>query len=106
MPCLSRACLLVAATLLAALALPALAQVPDFPRGFRAEKIKLGDVTLHVRHGGSGPVILALHGFGDSGDMWAPLAAAMARDHRLVAPDLRGIGLSSHPETGYDKKSQ
>jgi pimeloyl-ACP methyl ester carboxylesterase len=47
-----------------------------------------------------------LHGFGDTGDMWAPVAAVLAKDHRVVVPDLRGMGLSSHPESGYDKKTQ
>ena len=47
-----------------------------------------------------------LHGFGDTGDMWAPLAASIVRDHTVVIPDLRGMGLSSHPESGYDKKTQ
>jgi pimeloyl-ACP methyl ester carboxylesterase len=47
-----------------------------------------------------------LHGFADSGDMWAPLAAELSRDHTVVVPDLRGMGLSSHPETGYEKKAQ
>ena len=38
--------------------------------------------------------------------MWAPLAADLARDHTVVVPDLRGMGLSSRPEGGYDKKTQ
>ena len=62
--------------------------------------------TIHVRIGGHGPLVLLLHGFGDSGDMWAPLAARLVADHRVIVPDLRGMGLSSHPETGYDKKSE
>jgi pimeloyl-ACP methyl ester carboxylesterase len=47
-----------------------------------------------------------LHGFGDTGDMWAPLAANLARDHTVVVPDLRGMGLSSQPPGGYDKRTQ
>ena len=47
-----------------------------------------------------------LHGFGDTGDMWAPVAAVLAKGHSVVVPDLRGLGLSSHPESGYDKKTQ
>ncbi len=47
-----------------------------------------------------------LHGFGDTGDMWGPLAATLVHDYRIVAPDLRGMGLASHPEDGYDKKKQ
>jgi pimeloyl-ACP methyl ester carboxylesterase len=47
-----------------------------------------------------------LHGFGDTGDMWAPVAAALAKDHVVIVPDLRGMGLSAHPDTGYTKKNQ
>jgi pimeloyl-ACP methyl ester carboxylesterase len=47
-----------------------------------------------------------LHGFADTGDMWAPLAVVLAQDHTVIVPDLRGMGLSSHPEGGYDKKMQ
>jgi len=38
--------------------------------------------------------------------MWAPLAAELARDHTVVVPDLRGMGRSARPESGYDKKTQ
>jgi pimeloyl-ACP methyl ester carboxylesterase len=38
--------------------------------------------------------------------MWAPLAAELARDHTVIVPDLRGLGLSSQPDSGYDKKTQ
>jgi pimeloyl-ACP methyl ester carboxylesterase len=47
-----------------------------------------------------------LHGFATTGDMWAPLAAALVADHTVVVPDLRGLGLSSKPSGGYDKKTQ
>jgi predicted nucleic acid-binding protein len=33
--------------------------------------------TIHVRVGGRGPAVVMLHGFGDTGDMWAPLAAGL-----------------------------
>jgi pimeloyl-ACP methyl ester carboxylesterase len=61
---------------------------------------------MHIRAGGQGPAVVLLHGFGATGDMWAPLAAALARDHTVVGPDLRGMGLSSHPADGYDKRTQ
>ena len=97
--------LLTALTLLA-LSAPTHAQMTPFPNSFRTQNIPAGDVTLHVRIGGKGPAIVLLHGFGDTGDMWAPLAADLARDHTVVVPDLRGMGLSSIPESGYDKKTQ
>jgi pimeloyl-ACP methyl ester carboxylesterase len=77
-----------------------------FPSAFRTEQIKADDATVHVRVGGQGLAIVMLHGFADTGDMWAPLATALAPEHTVVAPDLRGMGLSSHPEGGYDKKTQ
>lgn len=77
-----------------------------FPAGFRTKNIKANGITLHVRVGGKGPAVVLLHGFGDTGDMWAPVTKALVNDHTVVVPDLRGFGLSAHPKTGYDKKTQ
>ncbi|HEY2050832.1 MAG TPA: alpha/beta hydrolase [Caulobacteraceae bacterium] len=77
-----------------------------FPPGFSIRDIPTNDATIHVRVGGRGPAVVLLHGFGDTGDMWAPMAADLARDHTVVAPDLRGLGLSSKPAGGFDKKTQ
>ena len=81
-------------------------QVTPFPAGFHTQEIKTDAVTLYVRAGGHGPAVVLIHGFGDTGDMWAPLAAELARDHTVIVPDLRGMGLSSHPDGGYDKRTQ
>ena len=89
-----------------AIAIPAAGKVLPFPAGFSSETIQTDGATTYVRIGGSGPAVLLLHGFGDTGDMWAPLAARLVRDHTVVVPDLRGMGLSSHPDSGYDKKTQ
>ena len=98
---------LVSALGVLALALPAAAQVTPFPGDFRTQEITTDDgATLHIRFGGQGPAVVLLHGFGDTGDMWAPLAAALAPDYTVVVPDLRGMGLSSHPADGYDKRTQ
>jgi pimeloyl-ACP methyl ester carboxylesterase len=86
---------------------PALADgVQPFPAAFRVQDVPVNGATIHVRSGGRGPAVVLIHGFGDTGDMWAPLAARLVKDHRVVVPDLRGMGLSSHPETGYDKKNE
>jgi pimeloyl-ACP methyl ester carboxylesterase len=82
------------------------AGVQPFPVGFRTHDVPVPGAQIHVRVGGHGPTVLLIHGFGDTGDMWAPLAARLASRYTVVAPDLRGMGLSSHPETGYDKKSE
>lgn len=86
--------------------LPAPAGIQSFPSDFKTKDIQTEGATIHVRMGGQGPAVIMLHGFADTGDMWAPLAAELARDHTVIVPDLRGMGLSSHPETGYDKKTQ
>jgi pimeloyl-ACP methyl ester carboxylesterase len=80
--------------------------VGTFPRTFQTRNLKTDGVTIHLRTGGQGSAVVMLHGFGDTGDMWAPVAAVLAKDHSVVVPDLRGMGLSSHPESGYDKKTQ
>lgn len=49
---------------------------------------------LHVADSGSGPVVLLLHGNGEDGASLAPVAADLARDHRVLAPDARGHGRS------------
>ena len=77
-----------------------------FPRDFKVRNIKTSGAAIHVRYGGQGPAVVLLHGFGDTGDMWAPVATALCKDHTIVVPDLRGMGLSSHPRGGYDKKTQ
>jgi len=85
---------------------PAAAQGFKFPAGFAVREIATNGATIHVRSGGTGPAIVLLHGYGETGDMWAPLAADLARDHTVIVPDLRGLGLSSKPPGGFDKKTQ
>jgi pimeloyl-ACP methyl ester carboxylesterase len=84
---------------------PALAVEP-FPKSFKTREIQTNGTTLYVRIGGTGPAVVLLHGFADTGDMWAPLAAVLVKDHTVIVPDLRGMGLSAHPDTGYTKKNQ
>ena len=79
--------------------------IRSFPKNFRVQKIKIDGATIHVRAGGKGPTVVMLHGFGDTGDMWAPVAAVLIHNHTVVVPDLRGMGLSSHPQGGYEKKT-
>ncbi|HEY3987786.1 MAG TPA: alpha/beta hydrolase [Acidobacteriaceae bacterium] len=78
----------------------------SFPPGFAIRAIETNGITIHTRVGGQGPAVVLLHGFGTTGDMWIPLAAALVADHTVIVPDLRGLGLSSKPRAGYDKKTQ
>src|SRR5271157_2760087 len=86
--------------------LPVSADVAPYPSTFQARQIETNGTNLYVRVGGTGPAVVLLHGFGDTGDMWAPVAAVLMKDHTVVVPDLRGMGLSSHPQGGYEKKTQ
>ncbi|RWX57831.1 alpha/beta hydrolase, partial [Mesorhizobium sp. M2A.F.Ca.ET.039.01.1.1] len=98
--------MVVAALGLLLSALPVSAKIVPFPHGFKTQTIETNRTSLHVRVGGQGPAVIMLHGFGDSGDMWAPVAAKLMKDHTVIVPDLRGMGLSAHPDTGYTKKNQ
>lgn len=87
-------------------ATPAFAKIERFPAEFKIQKISVNGASIYVRVGGKGPAVVMLHGFGDTGDMWAPLAKALYQNHTVIVPDLRGMGLSSQPKSGYDKKNQ
>jgi pimeloyl-ACP methyl ester carboxylesterase len=90
----------------ALLAAPVLARVQPFPASFKHETIATNGTQIHVRVGGKGPAVVLLHGYGETGDMWGALAAELEREHTVIVPDLRGMGLSSRPAGGYDKKTQ
>jgi pimeloyl-ACP methyl ester carboxylesterase len=97
---------LVATIVAAVLATAAHAHVEPFPASFHTQMVETNGTRLYVRVGGQGPAVVLLHGFGDTGDMWAPLAAVLVKDHTVIVPDLRGMGLSAHPDAGYTKKNQ
>lgn len=96
--------LVLSATLSAASA--ANAAIVDFPKSFHTQEIASNGTTLHVRIGGSGPAVVLIHGYGDTGDMWAPLAAELVHNHTVIVPDLRGMGLSAVATKGFEKKNQ
>ncbi|PYX43694.1 MAG: alpha/beta hydrolase [Acidobacteria bacterium] len=80
---------------------------PSLPSSFQAKTIHSpAGADIFVRWGGKGSVVLLIHGYAENSDSWAPLAGDLMKDHTVVVPDLRGIGKSSKPEGGYDKKTQ
>lgn len=78
----------------------------DFPQGFHTQEIATNGTTLHVRVGGKGPAVVLLHGYGETGDMWTPLAADLARTHTVIVPDLHGMGLSATAASGFEKANE
>jgi pimeloyl-ACP methyl ester carboxylesterase/uncharacterized RmlC-like cupin family protein len=80
---------------------------PSLPSSFQARTVHSPEgADIFVRWGGTGPVVVLLHGYAENSDSWAPLAQDLMKDHTVVVPDLRGIGRSSKPAGGYDKKTQ
>src|SRR5947209_7684928 len=80
---------------------------PSLPATFKPQTIATPDgAGIYVRSAGAGPVVVLLHGYAETSDSWAPLAEDLAKDHTVVVPDLLGIGRSSRPPNGYDKKTQ
>jgi pimeloyl-ACP methyl ester carboxylesterase len=66
----------------------------------------LRTVTIHYLKAGTGQKTLVLiHGFGETSDMWIPLFDEFGKDYTIIAPDMRGLGESSRPVAGYDKKT-
>ncbi len=80
--------------------------MPFVFEGFATTRVDTGRDTggamINAVHGGSGPPVLLLHGFPQTHAMWHQVAPALAREHTVVAPDLRGYGDSSRPAAGDD----
>ena len=70
--------------------------------GFTLSTVATGEVDLRVRHAGSGPPLLLLHGHPQTHAMWHRVAPRLAADFTVIAPDLRGYGGSSRPPTTPD----
>jgi pimeloyl-ACP methyl ester carboxylesterase len=64
---------------------------------------ELPGVRLHYLIAGEGDPIVLLHGYAETSHMWRPLIAELAANHTVIAPDLRGFGESSIPESDYTK---
>ena len=65
----------------------------------------LEDVTLHYVIAGSGDPVVLLHGWPQTWYEWRYIIPALADRYTVIAPDMRGIGDSSRPVAGYDKRT-
>src|SRR6266853_5472491 len=70
-----------------------------FP-GFKHLDMRTKGAVIRVRHGGSGPPLLLLHGYPNNHVLWYAVAARLAERYHVVLADLRGYGDSSLPESG------
>ena len=62
--------------------------------GLEQATVEVDDCRWRYLQGGSGPVLVVLHGFGADGDNWLRVAPALTRHFRVIAPDLPGFGQS------------
>jgi pimeloyl-ACP methyl ester carboxylesterase len=73
---------------------------------YQSQTASVNGVKIHYLKAGNGKkVLVLLHGFGETSNMWLPLFSEFGKDFTIIAPDLRGLGNSSKPATGYDKKT-
>ena len=73
---------------------------------YQSKTAQVSGVRIHYLRAGTGKKLLVLiHGFCDTSHMWIPLFDEFGKDYTIIAPDLRGLGESSRPASGYDKKT-
>ncbi len=97
---------LIAISLAATSAQIATAQ-PAIPSTFKEQIVHSpAGADIFVRFAGTGHVVVLIHGYAETSDSWAPLATELVKSYTVIVPDLRGIGKSSRPAGGYDKKTQ
>lgn len=65
----------------------------------------VGEVLLHYVTAGDGPPVVLIHGYPQTWWEWRHQIPALAKNYTVIAPDMRGLGDSSRPLTGYDKKT-
>lgn len=70
---------------------------------FEHRVAKVNNINLHYVIAGSGDPIVLLHGWPQTWYEWKDIIPALAQSYTVIAPDLRGAGLSDKPNTGYDK---
>ncbi|WP_208012905.1 alpha/beta fold hydrolase [Nesterenkonia salmonea] len=67
---------------------------------------QLSDIKMsYTDTGGTQPLVVLLHGWPQTSQCWARVIPDLAQHYRVVAPDLRGYGLTDKPRGGFDKKS-
>jgi pimeloyl-ACP methyl ester carboxylesterase len=62
-------------------------------------------IQIHYVIGGKGDPLVLLHGWPETWYAWRHVMPALAKNYTVIAPDLRGLGDSSKPITGYDGKT-
>jgi pimeloyl-ACP methyl ester carboxylesterase len=80
------------------------AHMPE-PAGVTHHYADLGEVLLHYVTAGKGPPVVLIHGWPQTWYEWRHIIPALAQRYTVIAPDMRGLGDSSRPLSGYDKRT-
>lgn len=72
---------------------------------FAHQTADVNGVQLHYVQGGSGTPIVLLHGYPETWYAWRKVMPALSDRYTVIAPDMRGLGESSRPTQGYNKKT-
>jgi pimeloyl-ACP methyl ester carboxylesterase len=72
---------------------------------FSHHMASVNGIQMHYVIGGQGDPIVLLHGWPETWYAWRHVMPALAKNYTVIAPDLRGLGDSSKPPTGYDGKT-
>jgi pimeloyl-ACP methyl ester carboxylesterase len=72
---------------------------------FSHHTASVNGIQLHYVIGGQGDPVVLLHGWPETWYAWRHVMPALAKNYTVIAPDLRGLGDSSKPPTGYDGKT-
>jgi pimeloyl-ACP methyl ester carboxylesterase len=72
---------------------------------FSHHTASVNGIQLHYVIGGQGDPVVLLHGWPETWYSWHHVMPALAKNYTVIAPDLRGLGDSSKPLTGYDGKT-
>jgi pimeloyl-ACP methyl ester carboxylesterase len=68
----------------------------------REHRITANGIDITVAVGGRGPALLLLHGFPHTWRVWSAVIPHLTPHHRVIAPDLRGLGATTRADGGYD----
>lgn len=73
--------------------------------GFENKYTTVNGIKLHYVEGGSGKPLICLPGWPQTWYSFQPVAMQLAKRYRVIIVDLRGMGTSEKPGSGYDKKT-
>lgn len=83
---------------------PVQASAP-LPTGGESLFVRVNGIRMHYVRAGSGPAVVLLHGWPQTWFAWRETMERLAGRFTVIAPDLRGLGLSERPASGYDKRT-